>query len=718
MAELWRFRDEWVLRGLAGDPGASPQLIEKFRSEKKKFLSHALVDSGALPLERVLKAAEAASKTTYAPVSPERVEKFALTLLPERICRKYELLPLKIGEGEMSLAMMDPTDMNALSDVEALTGRRVRPHFSLPRELESCLEQLFSADTVIFDLLNKVEPPDEILVMGEATREDNSDSSVTSPVIKLVDSIISMAYRKRASDIHVEHEEKSSHVRFRVDGELKTMMKLPRHIATGPVVSRIKIMSDLDVSNHFVPQDGRTKLRIGAAEVGLRVSTLPTSYGEKVVLRILDQRAAEVPFEKLGFAPEVAAGIDACVTAPQGILLVTGPTGSGKTTTLYSVLNKVKNETRNVVTVEDPIEYKLPGINQVQVNERQGLSFAAVLRSVLRQDPDIIMLGEIRDKETADIAFQAAMTGHLVFSTLHTNDTVSTLARLTDMGVDRFKISPGLLGVTAQRLVRRLCPKCRQQVTAAEADREILKELAGRGLGGAYYRAVGCRDCEMSGYSGRTSVVELLLLNSRVKELINGGATAEEIYREAVASGALRTMTQDCLWHLAAGLTDLKELAPYLKFGAAPAARAPSVPANAPSAPAPARSGKPRVMVADDDQVMRLLMRRFIENAGYEAIEAADGEDALTRIAGGEVPDLLVSDVNMPKLNGFDLVKGVRETLGLVDMPVIMLTTESSDKSQELAFQLGADDYVIKPFKGPLVMARVTAALKRSGRLA
>lgn len=369
-------------------------------------------------------------------------------MVPEKICRKYEIVPFALTESEIRVAMSNPSDFNAQSDVEALTGRLL-PLFSLPREIDSCLDQLFSADTVIYDLLSRVETPEEILVVGETKPEEAQDAAVTSPVIKLVNSIISQAYRRHSCDIHIEHEETASHVRIRVDGELKNIMKLPRHIAMGPVVSRIKIMSDLDVSVHMRPQDGRTKIRIGAVEVGLRVSVLPTSYGEKVVMRILDQRAAEVPFEKLGFAPEVAAGLDKCMTHTQGIILVTGPTGSSKTTTLYSILNKCKQEKTNIVTAEDPIEYKLAGINQVQVNEKQGLNFAAVLRSALRQDPDIIMVGEIRGRETADIAFQAAMTGHLVLSTLHTNDTISTVARLMDMGVDRFKISPGLLAITA-----------------------------------------------------------------------------------------------------------------------------------------------------------------------------------------------------------------------------------------------------------------------------
>jgi len=724
MTETWRFKDEWLLRALTGVKGADEAFLARQRAEKKPYISHAVVDAGLLTDEQLGKAVELTFKIKYMPLAPEKADRFGLTLLPEKACRKNNLVPVGVSEEEIRLAMAEPLNLDAQSDVQAVTARRVIPFYSLPRAVESCMEQLFSSDKMIYDILNKVEAPEEIQLLG-GDIADEADSSVTAPVVLLVNSIISQAYRKRSSDIHIEHEEKGSHVRIRIDGILKNIMTIPRHIATGPLVSRIKIMSDLDVSIHMRPQDGRTKIRIGGAEVGLRVSTLPTSYGEKVVMRILDQRAAEVPFEKLGFAPEVTAVIETCLAASQGILLVTGPTGSGKTTTLYSILNKTRSEGTNIVTAEDPIEYKLSGVNQVQVNEKQGLSFAAVLRSVLRQDPDIIMVGEIRDRETADIAFQAAMTGHMVFSTLHTNDTVSTISRLTDMGLDRFKISPGLLAITAQRLVRKLCPLCLEKVPESEIDKTLLDAMGGYGLEKVIYRGKGCKNCEGSGYAGRTSMVEVLHITPHLKDLINAGASAAEITAAALKEKALRTMTQDALWHLSKGQTDLPEISPYitLEKQAAASESAPlpaAKPAAVPEAAAPAKapsSGKLRVMIAEDDPVMRMLLRKFLEGAGLEVTEAVDGEEALTAIASGNLTDLLLTDINMPKLSGYDLVKGVRESLGILDLPVIMLTTESSDKSQELAFKLGADDYIMKPFKAPLVVARINAALRRAGKL-
>jgi type IV pilus assembly protein PilB len=728
MPENWRFNDEWILKALAAHPGADPGFIDSKRADKAPSIAEALADSGRVPPEQLGKLVEQTFRIKYTPLTVESVDKFALNLLQEKNCRKYGVVP--VGINEIRLAMANPLNLDAQGDVEALTGRRVIPLYAMQRSVDSCMELIFSADKVIYDILNKVEAPDDIMVLG-GEQDQAEAGAVTSPVIMLVNSIISQAYRKRSSDIHIEHEERGSHVRIRVDGVLRNIMTLPRHIASGPLVSRIKIMADLDVSNHLRPQDGRTKIRIAGAEVGLRVSTLPTSYGEKVVMRILDQRAAEVPFEKLGFAPEVAAVIEQCLEASQGIILVTGPTGSGKTTTLYSVLNKTRSEGTNIVTVEDPIEYKLAGINQVQVNEKQGLTFSAVLRSVLRQDPDIIMVGEIRDRETADIAFQAAMTGHMVFSTLHTNDAISTISRLMDMGVDRFKVSPGLLAITAQRLVRRLCPSCVERVPDGQIEKDLLAAMRGYGFEPALYRGGGCKACEGSGYAGRTSIVEILHVVPRIKDMINSGSGAAEITKAALELRALRTMTHDALWHLSKGHTDIAEVAPYIslekKTAAMPQAPAPAaVQAHAPAAAAqpapktPAPAGQPvsriRVLIAEDDPVMRLLLKRFVEGEGMEFVEAPDGEAALAAIA-ERAPDLLLTDIHMPKLDGFGLVKGVREALGLTDLPVVVLTTETSDKSQELAFQLGADDYVIKPFRGNIVMARIKAALRRSGKL-
>jgi len=718
-----RFQDEWLVRVVADLPGVGASAVEAARALGKPFLSHALIDDGTLSRERLAEAVQHSLRLQTVKPATDRIGKMALNLVTEKTCRRYHVVPLNLEGETLELAMANPLDLVAQSDIEALTGRTVLPRFALPNEISTCLDDIFSQDAVIFELLEKIGTDEEVEVLGDMPGGETGSEEVGSPVIQLVNSILAQAVHRKASDIHIEHEERSSHVRFRIDGELKNIMALPRHLGTGPMVSRIKIMSNLDPANHMRPQDGRTKIRLGAAEIGLRVSVLPTAYGEKVVMRLLDKRVAQVPFEKLGFAPETVRELERCLDATQGILLVTGPTGSGKTTTLYSVLNKRRGEATNIVTAEDPIEYKLEGINQVQVNEKQGLGFAMVLRSVLRQDPDVIMVGEIRDQETADIAFQAAMTGHLVFSTLHTNDTVSTISRLADMGVERFKIAPGLLAITAQRLVRRICVSCREPVPEEAMDRSVVRAMREYGLPVRSWKGAGCKDCDGSGYKGRVAIVELLVCDQPIKDLISSGAAEAVIRENAERSGSLRTLTRDALWQLSEATTDQSEVLPYLRIKDELAATA-AAPAPAPtqaSAPVAAGAapqkpgGKPVVLVADDDPIMRLLARKALEGQGFEVREAADGEEALTRISEA-APDLLLLDLDMPKLTGFDVIKGVRQTLGLSGLPIIMITAQAEDLSQELALSLGADDYIIKPFKPALVTARIKAALRRAGR--
>jgi len=544
------------------------------------------------------------------------------------------------------------------------------------------------------------------------------EEKVQVPVIKLADAIIVNAVRMGSSDIHIEHDEKESHVRYRIDGILKNIMDLPRHIAVGPLVARIKIMADLDIAQHRRPQDGRAKLLVGMQEVGLRVSILPTSFGEKVVMRILENRTAEVLLEKLGFEPTVASRMEMALQAAQGIFLVTGPTGSGKTTTLYSLINRLRSEDINIVTVEDPIEYKLEGINQVQVQEKQGLGFATVLRSVLRQDPDIILVGEIRDQETAAIAFQAAMTGHLVLSTLHTNDSVSSIIRLADMGVERFKIAPGLIAITAQRLVRRLCPACKEPVKAPEADSALAGAFARQGLKAEYHKSVGCAKCDFNGFKGRLPLLEFLEITPELKERISAGAGETELRETALERGALRTMLVDALWHVSRGDTTLEEIQPYVQL--VPEARAAAkkrAPAPAPpTVQSPAepvvRAASDRILVVDDDTVSRSILRKILQNKGYAVEEAEDGIQALDKIA-QDPPDLLLLDLHMPNMDGHGVIRALRQSLGMLALPIIILTADADEKSQEESLNLGADDYIIKPIKPLLVLARIDAAFRR-----
>jgi general secretion pathway protein E len=383
--------------------------------------------------------------------------------------------------------------------------------------------------------------------------EDLLEAQDDAPVIRMINALFTQAARDGASDIHIEAFETHSMVRYRVDGTLRDVVS-PRRALHHALISRIKIMACLDIAERRLPQDGRIALRVGGRPIDVRVSTLPTGHGERAVLRLLDKEAGRLRLESLGMAPEVLARLDRLVRQPHGIVLVTGPTGSGKTTTLYASLARLDTSTANIMTVEDPIEYDLPGIGQTQVNARIDMSFAVALRAILRQDPDVVMIGEIRDLETAQIAVQASLTGHLVLATLHTNDAISALTRLTDMGVEPFLLSSSLLGVLAQRLVRRLCPHCRQPVEGAPAER-----------GPAHrperptWRAVGCSQCSHTGYSGRTGIHELFVVDDDIRGLIHTGAGEQALRRAATASG-MRSMRQDGQRWVETGETSPEEI--------------------------------------------------------------------------------------------------------------------------------------------------------------
>lgn len=700
-----KFKDEWILRALKMLPALKPQIIEQLRQQKAPYLSQGLLQNN-VPKSALLEAIKSTFHLEVVDPSPSEIEQAALTLVPEKVCRRYDLLPISTKGETICIAMQNPLDVNAIADLQALSGRTVVPFYCLPEKLEGLFGALFESEAEVYRLIENMDTADTVQVLQDAksTGDDSIPGSLQAPVIKLVNSIIVKAVKSRASDIHIEHDATSSQVRYRVDGVLGTVLVIPPKLASGAVIARIKIMADLDISVHNRPQDGRAKLLIGGDEIGLRISTLPTNFGEKAVIRILDKKAAEVPFEHLGFSRDVVTALEGLLKREQGALLVTGPTGSGKTTTLYAMLSKLKTPDVNIVTIEDPIEYKLDWINQVQINERQGLTFPTVLRSVLRQDPDIIMVGEIRDKETADVAFQAAMTGHLVFTTLHTNDTVSTVSRLIDMGVEPFKIAPGLIGITAQRLVRRLC-SCKKQLADLPA---ALKSLfAKHKLPAVAYMPDGCASCSNQGFTGRLSLIELFQANKEVKDAIRTGTDEGKLREIGLNTGALHTLTFDALRHVSQGNTSYEEVAGFIdttneKSGDG-AAQPESMDSNA---------SVQRILVTDDDERIRMLMRSLLEVQGYEVFECENGVQAIQAV-GKDRPDLLILDYMMPEMSGKDVITTLKGDPEMASLPIIMLTARDQDEDQEEIIRLGADDFISKPIKPALLLARVNALFRR-----
>ncbi|MEO8740968.1 MAG: type II secretion system ATPase GspE [Casimicrobiaceae bacterium] len=475
-----------------------------------------------------------------------------------RFLRESRALPLHEDDSELALAMADPTDAYTMNAFEMVTGRTVRPLVAIPNELDAALERLYGAGkSALGQIVGDVEQRDDIAF--DADIQQLKDLASEAPVIRLVSLIITNALEMRASDIHIEPFENRLIVRYRVDGVLHEIESPPRRLSSA-VISRVKIMANLDIAERRLPQDGRIRLRVQGKEIDLRVSTVPTMHGESVVMRILDKGGVALDFDKLGFEADTLKAFLDVLFEPHGILLVTGPTGSGKTTTLYTALDRLNKPDVKILTVEDPVEYQMPGINQIQVKPQIDLTFANALRSIVRQDPDVIMIGEIRDLETAQIAVQSALTGHMVLSTVHTNDAASTVNRLLDMGVEDYLLTSTIVGILAQRLVRTLCQHCKESYTALP---ELVAELGLAKFAKAgkvtLYHAKGCKECGTTGFLGRISIMEMLPMSDPLRSLIMRHATSTELRAAAIKEGML-TMYEDGIRKSLAGVTTIEEV--------------------------------------------------------------------------------------------------------------------------------------------------------------
>ncbi len=525
------------------------------------MLGHILVEQGALSPSQLARALSLQWGLPFVELSAREIDPAIVKIVPQHIARRHTVLAIEKTVDELKLAISDPLNVVALDDVRLVTGLRIDPVLAPRDEITAAIGRHYNDNSDVDEAIRLAAGPELEMAadLGEEISVERLRTMVDeAPVVRLVNLIINQAIADRASDIHIEVYRRSLHVRNRVDGILYDVMAPPKSIHPA-MVSRIKIMANMDIAERRVPQDGRSHLVIEGKEYDLRVSTLPTVFGENVVMRILDQSTARVGLERLGFAAGMYQAWESLIRKPHGMILVSGPTGSGKTTTLYSTLNKLNTLDKKILTVEDPVEYQLTRVNQVQVNPKAGLTFANGLRSFLRQDPDIIMVGEIRDRETAVIAIQASLTGHLVLSTIHTNDAPSTLTRLVDMGIEPFLVSSALMAVIAQRLVRTICPYCKESYTPpSEALRRLgIKPRAGEEV--VFYRGRGCDRCKGSGYRGRTGVFELMIVSEPIRQRILKGTSATDIQALAVADG-MKTLGDDGILKVLEGSTTVEEL--------------------------------------------------------------------------------------------------------------------------------------------------------------
>ncbi|OPZ86913.1 MAG: Type II secretion system protein E [bacterium ADurb.Bin429] len=549
--------------------------VQKTKSEK---LGRILIELGFVSERQVLTAyAQQLSIPLYDPtVAPDPS---VAKVIPDHLVQRYNVVPLRRDGNKLVVAMLDPSNVFALDDLRLVTGFDIDPVLATPDDMdalrsnqgaapasESSMTTALAVATgaegdgqegaADFNtMVEAIRRPD---VPGQADDDGTMDVTEDAPVIRMVNVLIQNAIKEGASDIHVEPDRKHVRIRYRIDGVLYEMMSLPK-FAHAPLISRLKIMADMNIAERRIPQDGRIHIRFDKRDYDMRVNMLPTVFGEKCVMRILDQSVVLIGLGRLGFTAEMMAELEELIIKPNGMVLATGPTGSGKTTTLYSILNRINSIEKNILTVEDPVEYQLPGVNQVSVNRKSGLTFPVAMRAFLRQDPDIIMVGEIRDLETAEIAVQASLTGHLVLSTLHTNDSPSTIVRLSDMGIEPFLISASIIGVIAQRLGRKLCERCKAPVVLPPDAMKRMGMTEAQMEAATFFKPVGCSECSNRGFRGRIGIYELLTLNEELGELIVRRAPLSEITQAALAGG-MTSLVMDGMIKAQRGITTVEEV--------------------------------------------------------------------------------------------------------------------------------------------------------------
>jgi type IV pilus assembly protein PilB len=542
---------------LEGGLVTSEQLAVAYGEHQRagRSLGRVLVDQGILSESQLVAALATQIGLPFVDLSEFPVDGSAVGLVPGHVCRRHSAMPIGFEDGRLLVAMADPANVFAIDDLRSLTGMDVKPAVATRADVGAAIDRYYRNDSDMDDITN-------ILDQGADDEDDLSkvkEIVEDAPIVKYVNLLIMQAIQDRASDIHLEPTERDLRVRFRIDGVLHEVMRSPKAIQSG-VISRLKIMSDIDIAERRIPQDGRLSVNAHGRKIDLRVATLPTVWGEKVVMRILDNSTARLDLADLGFSDDNYSRYSESFTKPYGMILVTGPTGSGKSTTLYATLNIVSRAEVNVITVEDPVEYRLPGINQVQVNNKAGLTFASALRSILRSDPDIVLIGEIRDHETAQIAVEAALTGHLVLATLHTNDAPSAITRLTEMDIEPFLVGSAVDCVLAQRLARRLCTKCKEPYVPTPErlasvrfpwhDGEPLPTL---------YRPVGCQTCAKTGFKGRSALHEVMTVNEEIERLAVSQAPTSTVL-EAARRDGMTTLRDDGMAKVLQGVTSLEEI--------------------------------------------------------------------------------------------------------------------------------------------------------------
>lgn len=533
------------------------QLQEALKSQKAlgKKLGEILVDSKIITEDEIIESIEQQTGIKKVDLNTINFDRKAITLIPQNLCNKYILIPFGFDNNKIKVALADPLNIFAIDDVAISTGFEIESFISRKNDISKFIGIYYSSQQVNNAAIQLAKESTKSLKNSKTTAEDINEVN-SAPAVKMIDYMFRNSVELKASDIHIEPFEYEIRIRYRIDGRLKTVNTLGIE-SLGPLVTRIKILAGLNIAEKRIPQDGRIMTSVDGKDIDLRVSVLPVVNGEKIVIRVLNTGGSVLSKNQLGMSEDNIKRLDRIIGNPHGIILVTGPTGSGKSTSLYSILRELDSNSVNIVTVEDPVEFTMNGINQVSVNEKAGLTFASGLRSILRQDPDIVMIGEIRDEETAEIATRAAITGHLVLSTLHTNDAPSSIVRLVDMGIKPYLVSTSVMGVMAQRLVRKICTNCKEEYEASAYEKELLGQDVDKPLG--LNKGKGCGYCNETGYSGRIGVYEIMEMTRAHREAINAGGNSDMLRDISIANG-METLESECKNFVLSGMTTIEEL--------------------------------------------------------------------------------------------------------------------------------------------------------------
>ncbi|MCP4400325.1 MAG: Flp pilus assembly complex ATPase component [bacterium] len=759
------------------------QLDEALQVQKHnpQLIGQILIEMGWTTEERVCRAVSELLHVDYVDVGSALVSQEVVQLAPENLAAKRNILPLFVQDKTLYVAMENPMDVDVIQRMEFSTGMQIKPLIAPPSQLRETVRKHYDVDEYIGSMLGHMPSEEDVRVGNEESDTEGTVDvnevrkiSEGSQVIRLANLIIADGIKKRASDIHLEPSSHDLNVRYRVDGLLTKGIHVPKWLQL-PLISRIKVISGMDIAERRKPQDGRIKATFANRKIDLRVSTLRTNFGEKIVIRILDKSSSSQDLAALGMSHRHLHLYRSMLRQPQGWILVTGPTGSGKTTTLYASLHAIKDNTKNIVTVEDPIEYQLEGISQVQINPKAGLTFASGLRSILRQDPNVILIGEIRDHETAEIAMQASETGHLVLSTLHTNDAVSTVHRLFSLGLSSDLVASNLLVVLAQRLVRKICPHCKIEYSPTDEELQELGRVYSREPQLKLYKGQGCAFCENSGHHGQLALYEVFVQNERLRDAIAQRPTKQELRRLSRSSG-MKTLLEDGIDKMRQGITSLEEvlrvcplepdeqpeslrcpecgnalgtsetvcpscsyvlhknchkcrgiLEKAWKFCPNCGERVPEHARKEPPAHIPGSNEQKEIQQNEgqaplpDKSTIQILTaeddRPVLEM--LQTLLTQQGYQVIQAVDGEEAfekilsehPDLVILDVDMPKQNGFSVCKHIRSNVETMFTPVIMLTAKDSVEEKMQGLECGADEYLTKPFDAFLLLDRIENAL-------